>query len=304
MDLRVLNYFLAIAREENFTRAAQMLHVTQPTLSRQIAQLEEELGVKLFTRSNRNIILTEDGMILKRRAREMLALAEKTRQDLMHRDEELAGKITIGSGEFKSTRILSQMIAAFSEKHPLVQYEIYSGNADNIQDYIERGLLDMGLMAEPVDIRRYDVIPMPVQEKWGAWVRADSALSKKEWIQPEDLAGERLIVAAGDFVKSRIGKWLGDYKDRAKMIAEGNLLYNEMVLAESGLGVVLGIQLNCAYEGLQFVPFYPVLEAGTALAWKKEQVFTPATSAFFAFAKQYEKAISNDTNNLPGALPV
>ena len=160
MELRVLNYFLAVAREENFTRAAQILHVTQPTLSRQIAQLEEELGVELFTRSNHNIILTEDGMILKRRAQEMLALAEKTRQDLMHRDEDLAGKISIGSGEFQSTAVLAQVVAAFSKKHPLVQYEIYSGNADNIHDYIERGFLDMGLMAEPIDIRKYDFITM------------------------------------------------------------------------------------------------------------------------------------------------
>ncbi len=294
MELRVLNYFLAVAREENFTRAAQMLHVTQPTLSRQIAQLEEELGVELFTRSNHNIILTEDGMILKRRAQEMLALVEKTRQDLMHRDEELAGKIAIGSGEFKATRVLSQVIAAFSEKHPLVQYEIYSGNAGNIRDYIERGFLEMGLMAEPIDIRKYDFIPMPVKEKWGAWVREDSALSKKEWIQPEDLAGERLIVAAGDFMKSNIGKWLGDYKDQAKIIAEGNLLYNEMMLAESGLGVVLGIELNYMHEALRFVPLYPTLETSTVLAWKKEQVFTSATSAFISFARQYREVISDD----------
>lgn len=294
MDLRVLNYFLAVAREENFTRAAQMLHVTQPTLSRQIAQLEEELGVELFTRSNHNIILTEDGMILKRRAQEMLALAEKTRQDLMHREEELSGKITIGSGEFKSTSILSQIIAAFSEKHPLIQYEIYSRNADNIRDYIERGFLDMGLMAEPIDIRKYDFIPMPVKEKWGAWIRTDSALADKEWIQPEDLTGERLIVAAGDFVKSSIGQWMGNYMEQADIIAEGNLLYNEMMLAKSRLGVVLGIELDYACEGLRFVPLYPTLETSTVLAWKKEQVFTPATSAFLAFAKQYEKVISDN----------
>ncbi len=294
MELRVLNYFLAVAREENFTRAAQMLHVTQPTLSRQIAQLEEELGVELFTRSNHNIILTEDGMILKRRAQEMLALAEKTKQDLIHRDEELSGKITIGSGEFKSTRVLSQIIAAFSEKYPLVQYEIYSGNADNIRDYIERGLLDIGLMTEPIDIRKYDFIPMPVKEKWGAWVRTDSALSKKKRIQPEDLAGEQVIIAAGDFVKSNIGKWLGDYKDQVKVIAEGNLLYNEMMLAESGLGVVLGIKLNYICEALQFVPLSPMLETSTVMVWKKEQVFTSATNAFLSFARQYEKVISND----------
>lgn len=294
MDLRVLNYFLAVAREENFTRAAQMLHVTQPTLSRQIAQLEEELGVELFTRSNHNIILTEDGMILKQRAQEMLALAEKTRQDLMHRDEELAGKITIGSGEFQSTNVLSQVIVAFTERHPLIQYEIYSGNAENIHDNIERGFLDMGLMAEPIDIRKYDFIPMPVKERWGAWIPTDSALSEKEWIQPEDLIGERLIVAAGDFVKSSIGKWMGDYREQAKIIAEGNLLYNEMMLAKNRLGVVLGIKLDYICEGLRFVPLYPTLETSTVLAWKKEQIFSPATSAFLTFAGQYEKVISGD----------
>ena len=286
MDLRVLNYFLAVAREENFTRAAQMLHVTQPTLSRQIAQLEEELDVELFTRNNHSISLTADGMILKRRAQEMLALAEKTRQDLMHSREDLTGKISIGSGEFQSTRLLAQIVASFSLKHPQVTYEIYSGNADNIRDYIERGFLDMGLMAEPIDIRKYDFISMPVKEQWGVWVRADSALSHKERIRPEDLDGERLITATGDFVQSSLGKWLGDYSGRIEVVASGNLLYNEMMLAESRLGVVLGIRLNYSYEGLKFVPLSPALETDTVLAWKKEQAFAPATSAFLNYAAQ------------------
>ena len=294
MDLRVLNYFLAVAREENFTRAAQMLHVTQPTLSRQIAQLEEDLGVKLFTRSNHNIILTEDGMILKRRAQELLALAEKTRQDLRHRDEELTGNIAIGSGEFQSTRFLSQMIASFSEKHPNVQYEIYSGDADKIHDYVERGLLDIGLMAEPIDIRKYDFISMPVKERWGVWVNTDSALAQKEWVQPEDLVGKQLITATGEFPKSSIGKWLDDYNTQVKIIATGNLLYNEAMLAENHLGIVLGIKLNYTYDNLCFVPLYPILEMSTVLVWKKEQIFSSATSSFIEFARQYEKVISDN----------
>lgn len=167
MELRVLNYFLAIAREENFTRAAQQLHVTQPTLSRQIAQLEEELGVELFVRSNHNILLTEDGMILKRRAQEILSLADKTKRDFLHKDENLEGVISIGSGEFQSTRYLTDCIAAFREKHPLVRYEFYSGNAGNIRDYIERGLLDIGLMSEPVDIRKYEFISMHDERRMG-----------------------------------------------------------------------------------------------------------------------------------------
>ena len=289
MDLRVLNYFLAVAREENFTRAAQMLHVTQPTLSRQIAQLEEELGVELFTRSNHNIILTEDGMILKHRAQEMLALAEKTRQDLMHRAEDLTGKISIGSGEFQSTRFLAQIITSFSQQHPHVQYEIYSGNAENIHDYIERGLLDIGLMTEPVDIRKYDFISMPVKERWGVWVCSDSGFAQKERIQPEDLVGKQLITATEVFAKSSIGKWLGDYKDQVKIVATGNLLYNEAMLAESNLGMVLGIKLNYTYENLTFIPLYPTLESSTVLVWKKEQVFSPAAGSFIEFAKRYPK---------------
>lgn len=136
MELRVLNYFLAVAREENFTKAAQQLHVTQPTLSRQIADLEQELGVKLFVRSNHNIILTEDGMILKRRAQEILTLADRTKRDFLQKDEALLGTVTIGSGEFRSTEYLAKIIAAFREKYPGVKYEIYSGNAGNIRDYI------------------------------------------------------------------------------------------------------------------------------------------------------------------------
>lgn len=184
MELRVLNYFLVAAREENFTRAAEQLHVTQPTLSRQIADLEQELGVKLFTRSNHNIILTEDGMILKRRAQELLSLADKTKNDFLRREENLEGTIAIGSGEFLATRVLTESVAAFSRKHPLVQFELYSGNAGNVREGMERGLLDVGLMSEPIDIRKYDFVSVPVIEKWGAWVREDSTLAGLSAITP------------------------------------------------------------------------------------------------------------------------
>lgn len=148
MELRVLGYFLAVAREEKFTRAAEQLHVTQPTLSRQIAELEAELGVKLFTRRSHNIVLTEEGMMLKRRAQEILSLADRTKRDFIGRQEELEGTVAVGSGEFLSTRLLTDCMAAFRRIHPLVKYELYSGNADNISDSIEHGLLDMGLMLD------------------------------------------------------------------------------------------------------------------------------------------------------------
>ncbi len=292
MELRVLNYFLAIAREESFTRAAEQLHLTQPTLSRQIAQLEEELGVKLFVRSNHNIILTEDGMILKRRAQEILSLADKTKRDFLHRDENLEGIISIGSGEFLSTRYLTDCIAAFRKKHPLVRYEFYSGNAGNVQNYIERGLLDLGLMSEPIDIRKYDFISMPVKEQWGALVQPDSPLAKKDFITPQDLLGIPIISTSGEFTESSIGKWFGEYAKQINIIARGNLLYNEAMMAQSNIGAVIGIRLNCNYEGLRFIPLFPTLEIDTALAWKKEQIFSSATSAFIEFSAKYLKGIT------------
>ncbi len=292
MELRVLNYFLAIAREESFTRAAEQLHLTQPTLSRQIAQLEEELGVKLFVRSNHNIILTEDGMILKRRAQEILSLADKTKRDFLHRDENLEGIISIGSGEFLSTRYLTDCIAAFRKKHPLVRYEFYSGNAGNVQNYIERGLLDLGLMSEPIDIRKYDFISMPVKEQWGALVQSDSPLAKKDFITPQDLLGIPIISTSGEFTESSIGKWFGEYAKQITIIARGNLLYNEAMMAQSNIGAVIGIRLNCNYEGLRFIPLFPTLEIATALAWKKEQIFSSATSAFIEFSAKYLKGIT------------
>lgn len=294
MEIRVLNYFLAIAREENFTKAAQQLHVTQPTLSRQIADLERELGVKLFVRSNHNIILTEDGMILKRRAQEILSLADKTKRDFLQKDEVLSGTISIGSGEFRSTKYLAKIIAAFHKNYPDVKYEIYSGNAGNIRDYIERGFLDIGLMSEPIDVRKYNFVNMPINEQWGVFVPDNFPLSQKERISPKDLAGMSVITATGDFNQSRIGKWLGDYKDQVEITATANLPYNEAVLVQENMGVMLSIKLNCTYENLRFIPLVPVLEVSTALAWKKEQIFSTATSEFIDFSQKYLKSITAD----------
>lgn len=294
MELRVVHYFLAIAREENFTRAAEQLHVTQPTLSRQIADLEHELGVKLFTRSNHHIVLTEDGMILKHRAQEILSLADKTKRDFLRGDENLEGVISIGSGEFLSTRILADCIAQFRKKHPLVQFEIYSGNAGNIRDRIERGLLDVGLMSEPIDIRKYAFITMPVKEQWGALVREDSPLAGKEFLRPQDMLGIPLISAVSEFWESNFAKWLGEYASQVHIIAKGNLLYNKAMLAQSNIGAVICIRLSCRYDGLQFIPFSPALTNDTALAWKKEQIFSAATKAFLDFAEKYLKNISDN----------
>lgn len=293
MELRVLNYFLAIAREENITKAAQMLHISQPALSRQMMQLEDELGVKLFIRSNHNIVLTEDGLLLKRRAQELLSLADKTKRDFLNRDAELSGEVTIGSGEFRSTRELAEIMVAFRKKHPLVQFRIYSGNADNIQDYIGRGHLDLGVMGGPVDIRKYEFVSMPAKEKWGVLVRRDSKLAGKEQIRVEDLLNIPMVTASRE-LQGELAGWLGDKYDQLEIAAVGNLLYNEAMLVESGMGAVLCIELNCTYENLCFIPLYPAVESHTALIWKKDAIFSAATSAFIDFASQCLKGISGD----------
>lgn len=294
MEIRVLKYFLTVAAEENITRAAQRLHVTQPTLSRQIADLEEELGVKLFIRGNHNTFLTEEGLIFKRRAQEIISLVDKTKKDFLSGESALEGIISIGSGEYRSTRILTDCIAEFHKMHPLVRYEFYSGNTGNIKDYIERGLLDIGLMLEPADNKKYEFITIPVKEQWGAFVQNDSSLANNKFISAEDLLGMPLISTTGEIAKNNIGKWFGDYIEKIDVIAEGNLLYNQAILAQSNLGATLGVKLDCSYNGLKFVPFNPPLEAKTVLVWKKDQVFSLTIKKFIEFTKEYISSISND----------
>lgn len=291
----VRNYFLAIAREENFTKAAGQLHVTQPTLSRQIAELEEELGVKLFTRSNHNISLTEDGLLLKQRAQEILTLADKTKRDFIQKEKVLAGTINIGGGEYRSTEYLAKIIAEFRKKHPRIRYEILTGNTINIRDYIERGFLDVGLISEPVDMHKYNFIPIPVKEQWGVYIPENSPLAQKKFVTSQDLIGMPLLTAIGDFNQNLLGTWFGEYKNQIEIIAAVDLPYHKAMLAKENIGAMLSLNLNCHYKGLTFIPLSPALEHSTALTWKKEQIFSPTTAAFIDFAKKYLKSISNNT---------
>ena len=211
MELRVLKYFLVIAREENFTKAAKQLHITQPTLSRQIAQLEDELGVTLFERNNHKIVLSEDGMILKRRAQEILSLANKTKQDFLYKDEHLEGTISIGCGEFQATKCLTDCIAAFRKEHPHIKYELYSGNTNNIKDNIERGFIDLGLMSCPIDLSKFESVEMPLKETWGVLVKKDSQLARKEFIEPQDLIDLPIVTSIGDYQETILNHWFGKY---------------------------------------------------------------------------------------------
>ena len=280
MELRVLNYFLIVAREENITKAAQLLHVTQPTLSRQLMQLEEELGVKLFHRGKHSISLTEDGMLLRRRAQELVSLSEKTKLELRHKAEMPGGEIAIGCGETKSMSLLSQRMVSFREMYPQVQFRIYSAIADDIKDRIEKGLLDMGLLVEPVDISKYEFIRLPLKERWGVLVREESPLAGKEFVTPEDLLGVPLLMVRREQVKNELANWFGETFDRLEIAATYNLIVNAAFMVEQGLGAALCFDLGAVFENLRFVPLASRMETGSVLVWKKNQALSMANTLF------------------------
>ena len=286
MELRVLKYFLMVAREENITRAANLLHVTQPTLSRQLMQLEEELGVKLFERGNHSITLTDDGMLLRRRAKEIIDLTEKTEEELSHRDQEIAGTVAIGCGETKNMSFLSQRIIEFRERYPLVRFHIYSATADEIKERIEKGLLDIGLLLEPVDISRFEFIRMREKEQWGILVREDSELAGQPFVSPRDLAKVPLIMAEREVVQRDLANWFGDLYENLEIVSNYNLLLNAANMAKHGGGAVLCFNMESGYSGLKFVPLFPRLESGAVLVWKKDQAFSVAAKRFIERAKQ------------------
>ena len=268
MELRVLRYFLMVAREENITRAAEKLHITQPTLSRQLMQLEESLGASLFRRNNHRITLTEDGMLLKRRAQELLELAEKTRREFQSR-EELTGEIAIGCGETCNMAYLSDWMMSFRREHPLVQFRIRTATADDVKERIENGLLDMGLLVEPADTPDYESVRMPSKERWGALVRADSPLAA-EAVSPKDLLSQPLLLPTRESVHSQLMGWFGEDYPAAQVAARFDFTFNAAIMVKHHMGIALCHDKGTAFfPSLRMVPLSPTLESGALLVWRK-----------------------------------
>ena len=288
MELRVLQYFLAAAREENITKAAAFLHITQPTLSRQLMQMEEELGVKLFRRGKHNILLTEEGMLLRRRAQEIVDLAEKTAKELKHGEEMVSGEISIGCGETQNMKPLSEMIASFRQKYPDVSFHIYTAIADDVKERLENGLLDMGLLLEPVEISRYHYVRMPLREKWQVLLRRDMELAEKHKITPDDLAGVPLIIARRQSVRNELENWFGYDREKLHIASTCNLSHhNQSIMVESGIGVALVMEFACNQDTLCLRPLDPEIESGCVLVWKKNLTHSPAMQRFIEYMKEY-----------------
>ena len=291
MELRHLRYFLAVAREGNVTRAAASLHVTQPTLSRQLADLEQELGRELLLRESRGVTLTDDGMWLRKRAEEIVALADRTEREMMADDSQVEGDVWVGGGETRTMELVARAMHAISQDHPGVRLRLHSGNADDVIERVDKGLLDFGVILGRTPESRFDHIQLPSRECWGVLVRNDDPLATKSLVTMEDLSTRRLIVsnqpADANQSMSEIEQMLGPLQ--ANVVATYTLLYNASLLVEEGFGIALcldGIVATGAGTPFAFVPTQLQPAIQTHLIWKRFQPQSRAASLFLRELKR------------------
>ncbi len=283
MDIRVLQYFLTVAREGSITRAAEILHMTQPPLSRSLMDLERELGKQLLIRGSRKITLTEDGLILRKRAEEMVELMEKTKAEISSSNDKINGDIYIGGGETEGFRIISKAAERVRAEHTGIHFHLYSGNAADVTERLDRGLLDFGILIEPADIKKYDFIRLPAKNKWGLLMRRDNKLAEKKHIAPSDLNNIPLIASRQSMAHNELSGWLGREYESLDIVATYNLLYNASIMVEENVGCALcldGIIPEYENSTLVFKPLEPKVEVGLNIVWKKYQVFSKAAEVF------------------------
>lgn len=288
MEIRVLRYFLTVVREEGINRAAEALHITQPTLSRQLSQLEEEVGVKLFHRGAKKITLTNEGILLRRRAEEILSLVDRTERELIEQDEFVEGRIVIGCGELAAVQVLPEIIESFQKKYPLVTYDIFTANADLVKEQMEKGLIDIGVLLEPIDMEKFDYIRLVGKERWVVLIRPDDPLAEKESVSAKDLEGLPLILPRRTNVQNELSNWFGDSFKKTKILFTSNLSTNGAVMVERGLACSLVIEGSVPFwdkEKIACRPLSPELTANSTLAWKKQQPFSLAATKFIECIK-------------------
>lgn len=288
MEIRVLRYFLTVVREEGINRAAEVLHITQPTLSRQLSQLEEEVGVKLFHRGARKITLTNEGILLRRRAEEILSLVDRTERELVEQEELVDGRIVIGCGELAAVQVLPEIIEAFHEKYPLVTYDIFTGNADLVKEQMEKGLIDIGVLLEPINIEKFDFIRLAGKERWVVLMRPDAPLADKEAVSARDLENLPIILPRRTNVQNELTNWLGDSFQTMKVLFTSNLSTNSAIMVQKGLAYSIVIEGSVPFwdkEKIAYRPLCPELTANSVLAWKKQQPFSLAATKFIEHMK-------------------
>ena len=294
MELRVLRYFLTIAREGSITNAANVLHVTQPTLSRQIHDLEEELGQRLFVRGSRNMSLTAEGMILRKRAEEIISMVDKTEAEFHSMSNVVSGDIYIGGGETEAVKLIAQIVCELRTAYPEIHYHLYSGNAEDVTERLDKGLLDFGLLIQPADISKYDYFNIPARDTWGVIMRKDIPLAKKETIRKEDLLNVPLIcsrqVISEERHRNEFAEWFGEDFDKLDIVTTFNLVYNAAIMVEAGVGYAITIDKianTTESSSLCFRPLEPQLDSRLNIIWKKDQVFSAAAALFFKKLREH-----------------
>ncbi len=286
MNLRVLRYFVTVAREESIMKAAEVLHVTQPTLSRQLKELEAECGSPLFIRGNRSqgIVLTEKGIILRRRAEEMLMLADRTQEEMLRSEDDISGKIVIGCGESAVIRILARCATEIRKQHPGVVFDLFSGNAEDVKDKLDQGLLDFGIFIEPTSLERYHTLRLPGSDRWGLLVNKQSPLADKASLCAKDLVGIPLLVSSQKQGAEGFAAWSGISADELQVVGTYNLLYNASLMVSEGYASALCIDkiIHTSGTNLRFIPLEPGSEVHLSIAWKKYQPLSKACSYFLS----------------------
>ena len=286
MDIRALEYFLAVAQDQNITKASQILHVTQPTLSRQLASLEEEVGVKLFNRTNHSTVLTEEGVIFRRRAQDIVSMAQRAKEEVQQDEAELTGTIAVGSVELMSVRELGRLIAAFQEKNPSVKFELYSSDNEDIDNRLHQGALDIGLCLEPFNTEGYEYIQMRTKEQWGVLIYEEHPLASQDVIKPGELVGIKVMtIHVGTPTHMQLVKWSGKYAKKMDFYANYNVLYNAVMVASERQGVVICLKQDAGFDHMKFLPLDPKLELGSVLIWRRGQNFSKATESFIRFVQ-------------------
>lgn len=293
MEIRVLRYFLAVAREGNITGAANSLHLSQPTLSRQIKDLEEELGRRLLIRKSHHVALTPEGMLLRKRAEEILSMVDKTEAEFNAMENAIGGDIYIGGGETDAIKLVAEVMKNLRESYPDIRYHLYSGNAADVTERLDKGLLDFGILIQPADISKYDYVNLPANDTWGVIMPKDSKLAEKESITKDDLLGLPLILSRQAITQkpseNEFVQWFGEDFDRLDVVTTFNLVYNAAILVETGIGYAVTIDklTNTAENSnLCFRPLNPGLESGLNIIWKKHQVFSSAAEIFLEKLKE------------------
>ena len=288
VELRVLHYFLTVAKVGNITRAAEALHITQPTLSRQLMELEEELGIQLLDRGKRQVTLTDAGILLQQRAKQILALTEKTERDLENLTDMVGGGIAIGCVETNASWLLPKALKAFFERYPMVQYELYSADGDDIREKLDRSMLDIAILVEPVEVAKYDFFRLPYTDIWGVLMRLDDPLAERQTVQIQDLTDQPLILPRRLLVQSELESWLGMNQTDVRILGTNNLLNNAALLVKAGLARVITLDGAVRIQSnpeTRFVPLMPQHVSGHVMAWRKNQILSSAASKFIEFVK-------------------